>query len=67
LSSLRLKIRYDFKKSGEKRGYILVPDRSYDNLFTAESQRAQSEISFSFAAETPENENNHASGNLGAF
>jgi hypothetical protein len=41
--------------------------RTYDNLFTAESLRAQSEFSFSFAAETPANENNHAFGNLSAF
>jgi hypothetical protein len=34
------------------RGHILVFHYPYDHLFTAESQRAQSEISFSFAAET---------------
>jgi len=39
----------------------------YYNLFTAESQRAQSEFSFSFAAETPANENHHAFGKLRAF
>jgi hypothetical protein len=49
------------------RGHILVLHRSYDNLFTAESPRAQSEFSFSFAAETPANENHHAFGKLGAF
>jgi len=31
------------------------------------AQRAQSECSFSFAAETPANENHHAFGNLRAF
>jgi hypothetical protein len=36
------------------RGYILVFHRPYNNLFTAEAQRAQREreFSFSFAAET---------------
>jgi hypothetical protein len=38
-----------------------------NNLFTAESQRAQSEFSFSFAAETPANENPHAFGYLSTF
>jgi hypothetical protein len=34
------------------REHVLVFHCPYDNLFTAESQRAQSEFSFSFAAET---------------
>jgi len=32
-------------------------------IFTAEAQRTQREFIFSFAAETPANENQHASGN----
>ena len=36
-------------------------------LFTAEAQRAQSKLFFSFAAETPANENHHAFGNLTVF
>jgi hypothetical protein len=49
------------------REHVLVFHCPYDNLFTAESQRAQSEFSFSFAAETPENERQHAFGNLSVF
>jgi hypothetical protein len=49
------------------RGHILVFQSPYDNVFTAESQSAQSEFSFSFTAERPANENHHAFGNLSAF
>jgi hypothetical protein len=37
------------------------------HIFTAETQRTQSELFFSFAAETPANENPHAFGNLRTF
>jgi hypothetical protein len=46
---------------------LAVFQHSYDIFFTAKSQRAQSEFYFSFAAETPANENHHAFGNLSTY
>jgi hypothetical protein len=74
LISLNLVQRTRFSRNNESikinvfiQGCILVFHRPYNFLFTAKSQRAQRKFSFSFAAETPANENHHAFGKLIAF